>query len=41
MATAIHVGHNERVTILENATSGAEHIAAVTPAVVRIRPCMK
>ena len=38
MATAIHDGHTDRAIRFTNPTSGAEQIAAVTPAMVRICP---
>lgn len=38
MATAIHEGHIAKAIKFMNATNGAEQIAAVTPATVRIRP---
>lgn len=41
MATAIHEGHTDKAIRFMNPTNGAEEIAAVTPAVVRIRPCEK
>lgn len=40
MVTAIHVGHTARATIFEIAMNGAEQIATVTPATVRMRPCL-
>lgn len=38
-ATATHVGCKARATMLKVATNGAEQIAIVTPATVRMRPC--
>lgn len=38
MATATHVGHKATEIKFIKATNGAEHIAAVTPMVVRMRP---
>lgn len=37
-ATEIHVGQKATTIKLMKATKGAEHIAAVTPIVVRMRP---
>jgi hypothetical protein len=40
MATATQVGQTAIATKFEKAATGAEHIAAVTPAKVRMRPCV-
>lgn len=39
MATAIHVGHTAKAIRFAKATKGAEQMARVTPAKVRMRPC--
>ena len=39
MATEIQVGHTAIAIRFKKATNGAEQIAAVTPAMVRMRPC--
>lgn len=38
IATTCQVGHTPTAIKFKKATEGAEHIAAVTPATVRIRP---
>lgn len=38
MATANHEGHTAKAIRFMNPTNGAEQIAVVTPAIVRIRP---
>lgn len=40
-ATTKKVGHTATAIKFEKATIGAEHIATVTPATVRMRPCNK
>lgn len=40
IATATHDGHTDRAIRFKNPTSGAEQIATVTPATVRICPCL-
>jgi len=39
MATTTHFGQTARATKFKRPTKGAEHIAVVTPATVRMRPC--
>lgn len=39
MATAIQVGHTAKAIKFVKATKGAEQMARVTPAKVRMRPC--
>lgn len=40
IATTTQSGHTARAIKFKRPTKGAEHIAAVTPATVRMRPCM-
>jgi len=39
MATTTQFGQTARVTKFKKPTIGVEHIAIVTPATVRMRPC--